>query len=364
MFTRRGFIQNGALAALGTTLLPSAHGRAAFAEPGKRGGKRLVVLFQRGAADGLNLVIPHGDPLYYSMRPSIAIPARTVIKLDEYFGLHPAMSALKPLWDTKQLAVVHAVGSPHRTRCHFDAQDYMESGMPGVEGAKDGWLNRAVAADARATPSPARAFALCAALPMTLSGSAPALAIRDFAEYSLGTAASPQAIRAYTRRSFAYKLRQIARLLKSDLGLEVAFTDMGGWDHHTDEGSSEGQLANLAREFSQALAAFWADLGALREDTVVVTMSEFGRSIRENGMRGTDHGHANVMLVLGGPVKGGRVYGRWPGLDERHLYEGRDLEVTSDFRTVLSEVITNHLGVKETASVFPHFASTMRLGLI
>jgi uncharacterized protein (DUF1501 family) len=159
----------------------------------------------------------------------------------------------------------------------------------------------------------------------------------------------------YPRGRFGDSLRQVAQLLKADLGVEVAFADIGGWDHHVNEGSTQGQIANLTREFSQAIAAFWTDIGNLGEDTVLVTMSEFGRTARENGSRGTDHGHANVMFVLGGPVKGGKVYGRWPGLDSRHLYEGRDLEVTTDFRTVLGEGLSSHMGNKELATVFPGF---------
>jgi uncharacterized protein (DUF1501 family) len=168
----------------------------------------------------------------------------------------------------------------------------------------------------------------------------------------------------YPRGRFGDSLRQIAQLIKANLGVEVAFADIGGWDHHVNEGSTQGQLANITREFSQSIAALWTDLGDLASDTVIVTMSEFGRTARENGTRGTDHGHANVMFVLGGPVKGGKVYGRWPGLDERHLYEGRDLEVTTDFRTVLAESLDRHLQVKELATVFPQFNAKQRLGFL
>jgi uncharacterized protein (DUF1501 family) len=168
----------------------------------------------------------------------------------------------------------------------------------------------------------------------------------------------------YPRGRFGDSLRQIAQLIKANLGVEVAFADIGGWDHHVNEGSTQGQLANITREFSQSIAALWTDLGDLAADTVIVTMSEFGRTARENGTRGTDHGHANVMFVLGGPVKGGKMYGRWPWLDERHLYEGRDLEVTTDFRTVLTESLDRHLQVKELAGVFPQFDTKKRLGFI
>jgi uncharacterized protein (DUF1501 family) len=413
--TRRVFLRNSALAVVSTTVIPSFLTRAAFSQPLLGGGKkRLVVLFQRGAADGLNIVVPHGDQLYYRMRPTIAIPQNSAIDLDGYFGLHPSMSAFKPLWDSKQLAIVHAAGSPDTTRSHFDAQDYMESGTPGVKSTEDGWLNRAILeqvqslkGSANEKDSPFRAIALGTSLPRTLAGQAPAVAISNVNDFGVGRgpAASPaastfeamydssvdsvlhgtgaetfEAVKMlksadpgrytpaaganYPRGRFGDSLRQIAQLLKADLGVEVAFADIGGWDHHQNEGAVQGQIANITREFSQSIAAFWTDLGDIAGDTVLVTMSEFGRTARENGTRGTDHGHANVMFVLGGPVKGGKVYGKWPGLDDRHLYEGRDLEVTTDFRTVLGESITRHLGVKDLGPVFPGFNDRGRLGFL
>ncbi len=410
--TRRVFLRNSALAVVGTSAIPQFLTRAAFAAESLTGGKkRLVVLFQRGAADGLNIVVPHGEPLYYRMRPTIGIPQpnsgrASAIDLDGYFGLHPSLAAFKPLWDAKHLAIVHAAGSPDETRSHFDAQDYMESGTPGVKSTTDGWLNRAVAAEKRTPESPFRAIALGSSLPRALSGAAPAIAISDINDFRVGgrnvgpavasASSSFESMYAgsvdsilhgtgretfdavkmlksadpgkytpapganYPRGRFGDSLRQVAQLLKADLGVEVAFADIGGWDHHVNEGNTEGQLANLLREFSQSIAAFWTDLGDLGEDTVLVTMSEFGRTARENGTRGTDHGHANVMFVLGGPVKGGKVYGRWPGLDDRHLYEGRDLEVTTDFRGVLSESLLRHLGTKELPTVFPGFEFKQR----
>lgn len=409
MITRRIFLKNGALAVVGTAAIPSFLSRAAFADlQAATGKKRLIVLFQRGAADGLNIVIPHADPLYYRMRPTIAIPQGQAIDLNGYFGLHPSMSAFKPLWDAKQLAIIHAAGSPDNTRSHFDAQDYMESGTPGVKATEDGWLNRAIAHENSEKPSPFRAVALGTALPRTLAGRSPAVAISDVNNFGVGgrapaagaisgtfesmydqsvdsvlhgtaneTFEAVKMLKAadpgryvparganYPRGRFADSLRQIAQLLKANLGVEVAFADIGGWDHHVNEGSVQGQLANLTREFSQSLAAFWTDLGDVAGDTAIVTMSEFGRTARENGTRGTDHGHANVMFVIGGPVKGGQVYGRWPGLDDRHLYEGRDLEVTTDFRSVLSEALTGHLGIRETGAVFPGFDAQQRLGFL
>jgi uncharacterized protein (DUF1501 family) len=404
--TRRVFLKGGALAIVGTSAIPSFLTRAVYAgdiSAAGAGKKRLVVLFQRGAADGLNIVVPHGESAYYSMRPSIAIPRPSgnggAIDLNGFFGLHPSMTAFKPLWDAGHLAIVHAAGSPDNTRSHFDAQDYMESGTPGIKSTEDGWLNRAVAGLNEASPSPFRAVAMGGALPRTLAGSVPAVAmgnIRDFTVGGRGPAANlasnsfeamyeqsvdtvlhgtgnetfeavkmlrsadpdkytPAAGANYPNGRFGDSMRQVAQLIKANLGVEVAFADIGGWDHHVNEGSVQGQIANITREFSQAIAAFWTDLGDMAGDTVIVTMSEFGRTVRENGNRGTDHGHANVMFVLGGPVKGGRVYGHWPGLQQEHLYEGRDLAVTTDFRQVLSEAVYRHLGNKELDKVFPGF---------
>jgi uncharacterized protein (DUF1501 family) len=406
LITRRVFLKNGALAVIGTSVVPSFLTRAVYAADLAAGGskKRLVVLFQRGAADGLNIVVPHAEQAYYNMRPSIAIPrprngAESVIDLDGFFGLHPSMAAFKPLWEQKHLAIIHAAGSPDNTRSHFDAQDYMESGTPGVKSTEDGWLNRALAGVKDPANSPFRAVAMGGALPRTLAGSVPAVAMSDIRGFAVGgggrgaQAASstfeamyeqsvdavlhgtgnetfeavkmlrsadpekytPAAGANYPRGRFGDSLRQVAQLVKANLGVQVAFADIGGWDHHVNEGSVQGQIANLTREFSQAIAAFWTDLGDLGEDTVIVTMSEFGRTARENGNRGTDHGHANVMFVLGGPVQGGKVYGRWPGLAPEHLYEGRDLAVTSDFRQVLCEAVSRHLGNENLEKVFPGF---------
>src|SRR6516162_9494759 len=400
--TRRVFLKNGALAVVGTSVIPSFLTRAVYAADtaaGGAAGKRRVVLFQRGAADGLNIVVPYAERAYYSMRPSIAIPMQNVIDLDGFFGLHPSMTAFKPLWDQKHLAIVHAAGSPDTTRSHFDAQDYMESGTPGVKSTEDGWLNRAIAGVKEAQPSPFRAVAMGGALPRTLAGPVPAVAMADIRSFGVGGRGPGAAVASntfeamyeqsvdtvlhgtgnetfeavkmlksadpekyspadganYPRGRFGDSLRQVAQLVKANLGVEVAFADIGGWDHHVNEGSVQGQISNLTREFSQAIAAFWTDLGDLGEDTVIVSMSEFGRTAHENGNRGTDHGHANVMFVLGGPVRGGKVYGRWPGLDQSELYEGRDLALTTDFRQVIGEAIARHMGIPDLAKVFPGY---------
>ena len=398
--TRRVFLRNGALALAGTAAIPTFLARAVYgAQP--LGNKRLVLIFQRGAADGLNIVVPHGEQAYYTMRPSIGIPRSSVVDLDGFFGLHPAIASLQPLWNQKHLAVIHAAGSPDPTRSHFDAQDYMESGTPGLKSTDDGWLNRTLRSLPEQSKSSFRAIALGPSLPRILTGPEPALALSSISGFGVGgrtansnpnantfeamyadsvdsilhgtgreTFDAVKALRAadpakykpaaeanYPRGRFGDSLKELAQLIKANLGVQVAFADIGGWDHHVNEGSTQGQIATVLREFSESLAAFWIDLGNYAEDTVVVTMSEFGRTARENGNRGTDHGHANIMFVMGGPVKGGKVYGKWPGLDQSQLYEGRDLAVTTDFRLVLSEAVSRHLGNTAVEQVFPGFKS-------
>jgi uncharacterized protein (DUF1501 family) len=397
--TRRIFVRNGALAVVGTAAVPSFLTRAAFGAADTARPKRLVVIFQRGAADGLNIVVPHGEQHYYAMRPSINIPKKAVLDLDGFFGLHPSLDPFQPLWQQRHLAIIHATGSPDATRSHFDAQDFMETGTPGVKATDDGWLNRSLSSMGTTEHSPFRAIALGPSLPRILSGSEPAVAMNNINDFSVGgknpkpsfaadafeamydhssdsmlhttgeetfdavkmlKAADPgkyQPARGanYPKGRFGDSLRQLAQLIKANLGVQVAFADIGGWDHHVNEGAVEGQLGNVLSDFSQSLAALWTDLGDHADDTVIVTMSEFGRTARENGNRGTDHGHANVMFVLGGPVKGGKVYGRWPGLDQSQLYEGRDLALTTDFRQVIGEAVAKHVGNKNLSQVFPGF---------
>ncbi len=414
--TRRAFMRGGAMAVVGTAALPSFLTRAAFGADTSGGNKRLVVVFQRGAADGLNIVVPHGERAYYAMRPSIAIPQQAVVDLDGFFGLHPSMQPLKTIWDQRYLAIVHAAGSPDPTRSHFDAQDYMESGTPGVKGTEDGWLNRTLqdmptnsptlsltgGEKGRAQEEPFRAIALGTSLPRILQGSEPAVAVSNVNDFGVGgrnpaaqplantfeamyagtvdsvlhgtgqetfeavkmlKSADPNQYRPaaganYPRGKFGDALRQTAQLIKANLGVQVAFTDISGWDHHVNEGNTQGQLANVLREFSESLTAFYVDLGDLAEDTVIVTMSEFGRTARENGNRGTDHGHANVMLVMGGRVRGGKVYGQWPGLENEQLHEQRDLALTTDFRQVVGEAVYRHLGNRYLAEVFPGYKNS------
>jgi uncharacterized protein (DUF1501 family) len=373
--------------------------------------KILVAIFQRGAVDGLNVVVPHGEQRYYDLRPSIAIPrpdatADSAIDLDGFFGLHPSLKPLKSIYDSGHMAVVHAVGSPDPTRSHFDAQDYMESGTPGLKATSDGWLNRAIPQEKDSKVSAVRAVSLTPDLPRSLRGRNDAVAINNLNDFqvrdprgatsfeSMYASTMDKVLNGTGRETFdAVKLmqsiqkqpytpangvrypggrlgqsmQQIARLIKADVGLEVAFTDVGGWDTHVNEVAqkpSAGQLANLLSDFGQSIAAFYQDLGDRMADVTVVTMSEFGRTARENGNRGTDHGHANVMLALGGDIQGGKVYGEWPGLAEEQLYENRDLNLTTDFRDVLGELVTRHLGNRQIANVFPGYQDPKFRGLI
>jgi uncharacterized protein (DUF1501 family) len=398
--TRRGFMRGGALALVGTSVIPSFLTRSIYAEVERAAvsKKKLVVIFQRGACDGLNVVVPHAEKNYYSMRPTIAIKQNEVIDLNGYFGLHPAMAPFKPLYDQGHLAIVHAAGSTDSTRSHFDAQDYMESGTPGVKSTPDGWLNRALQAEVEATKeSPFRAVALGTQVPRTLQGKVPAVAVANLADFSVagkGPQTSPisnafqamydessdsvlhgtgqetfEAVRMlkaadpahyqpaagvnYPGTAFGNSLKQVAQLMKANLGVEAAFTDIGGWDTHQNQGGATGQLANRLTEFSNSIAAFWKDMGDEAENVTIVTMSEFGRTARQNGTGGTDHGHANVMFVLGGQVKGGKVYGQWPGVGNDQLNEGRDLKVTTDFRNVLGEAAYRTLGSRNMQLVFP-----------
>jgi uncharacterized protein (DUF1501 family) len=401
--SRRYFLKSGGIAMVGMAALPSFLQRAVASTTGP-GKKKMVVLFQRGAMDGLNVVVPFGEPNYYRMRPTIAIPepkrggSDAALDLDGFFGLHPSLQPLLPLFRGGQLAIVQAVGSPDPTRSHFDAQDYMESGTPGLKATDNGWLNRALQNMPEDKPSPFRAVAFGPYLPRTLQGSAPAVAIADLKQFKMygpqqtvegGFEAMysqtvdhamrgvgnetfeaidqlkkinpdsyhPENGAQYPKSRFAQSLQEIAELFKADVGLEVAFLDSGGWDNHVNEGGVQGQLSNLLKDLGQGIAAFHQDMGDRMGDVVFVSMSEFGRTAHENGNRGTDHGHANCMFVMGGDVKGGRVYTKWPGLNEDQLNQGRDLAVTTDYRSVLGEIISKHLGDKTLASVFPGFAN-------
>jgi len=402
--TRRVFVKAGGLTLVSLGLDPLFLARAAFAlgrpSVGPSDRPVLVCLFQRGAVDGLNMIVPHGEPAYYQERPRIAVPAGDVVDLDGHFGLHPSLAPLKELWDNKSLAAIHAIGSPDATRSHFDAQDYMETGTPGVKSTGDGWMNRYCQHDREHADTPFRAVAFGPQLPRILAGSAPSLAIDDLQAFGhrvpqeaardrltrafeelydgagTGLLASssregfeavqmlkradptqyrPAAGVEYPPGRLGKTLLQIAQLIKADVGLEIAFADCSGWDTHVNQGSSDGQLAARLRELGLALAAFNRDLGERMHNVVVLTMSEFGRTIRENGNSGTDHGHATAMLALGGPVNGGRVLGKWPGLGVEQRFEGRDVAVTTDFRDLFGEILARHLSATDLGTVFPGY---------
>jgi uncharacterized protein (DUF1501 family) len=417
---RRFFMKSGsiALASIGVSLsAPSFLQRALLAQTRERvtGGRRktLIAIFQRGAVDGLNMIVPYGERSYYDLRPAIAIAkpqtgnAEAALDLDGFFGMHPAMSSLKPFWQNKQLAIVHASGSPDNTRSHFDAQDYMESATPGRKGTPDGWLNRYLQNKRDPQRALFRAVSLTQRMPRIFQGSAPTLAISNLNDFTIRAGRSsgsvqggfeaiyeqsvndvlggtgketfeavnylkqvnpsqyqPQNGAQYPRTPFGNSLLQIGQLVKAQVGLEVAFTDIDGWDTHVNQGNARGQLALRLQDFSNGLAALATDLGKQMDDVVILTMSEFGRTVRENGNRGTDHGHANAMLLLGNSVRGGKVHGLWPGLKNEQLYEGRDLALTTDFRDVFAEVAREHLGTSDLQALFPGFAAKADVGVI
>ncbi len=406
---RRTLLQGAAL--MGSALLPI--GRAAWAArtDSPAGQGRLVVILLRGAVDGLNVVVPYTDPGYAAARPSIAL-ARPgaeggVLDLDGRFGLHPALAPLLPLWQQRRLAFVHAAGSPDATRSHFDAQDYMESATPGRKSTPDGWLNRllgALPADGIERAAPTRAVSVGPVLPRICAGRN---AIATIASGSAATrptlldrrpvgdafaqlyAGDDKLAQAYQASQLAHRevmssmagedlqremqaadngaplpngfpddAARLAQLMRRDRRVQLAFLALGGWDTHANQGAASGQLANRLQPLGRGLAALAQGLGPAFDETTVVVMSEFGRTVRQNGNGGTDHGHGNVMWLLGGRVAGGQVLGRWPGLAANSLYEGRDLAVTTDFRQVLAEVCTRHVGLPEARldDVFPGHA--------
>jgi uncharacterized protein (DUF1501 family) len=408
MITRRVFMKNGGLALVSLGFAPAFLARtvAAAGNPRRR---VLVTIFQRGAVDGLNMIIPFGERDYYAARPSIAIAQPgsdpgAAVDLDGFFGLHPRLAPLKPLYDARQLAIVHACGSPDGTRSHFDAQDYMETATPGVKSTQDGWLNRYLHAREHEAATPFRAVALSPQLPRSLQGLEPALAIGQIGQFGIRAGEMMQASfeaeyaaaaegvlhqtgreafdavkmlknadprryqpengAEYPRSPYGEALKQIAQLIKADVGLEVAVAESGNWDHHVNEGAANGLIANRLDDFANGIAAFVRDLGDRMSDVVVLTMSEFGRAVAENGNRGTDHGHGNAMMMIGGNVRGGKVYGKWPGLAREQRYEGRDLAVTTDFRTVFSAVVHGHLRLNDTRPVFPGFRGPTSIGAI
>jgi uncharacterized protein (DUF1501 family) len=402
--TRRYFLKSGGVALASFATAPSFLVRTALAQTNAGSAADrpiLIAIFQRGAADGISMVVPFGDKYYTSARSQIAIPEparigdERALDLDGFFALHPSLDSLKQIYDDGHLAVVHAVGSPDNTRSHFDAQDYMESGTPGNKSVSDGWLNRYLQTTPATNATPFRAVALNATMPRALAGAAPSVAMQRVADFGIrGGAATPQieemfadlyketfdAVKMlrttnpqqytpapgvqYSNSPFGQTLQQIAQLVKSKVGLQVAFADIGGWDTHANQGAVRGQLANRLKDFGDGIAALYRDLGDRMSNVVIITMTEFGRAVRQNGSGGTDHGHASSLFVAGGPVKGGTVYGKWPGLAPEQLHEGRDLALTTDFRSVFSDVLTAHMGAKDISRVFPGFKQTVSLKIV
>jgi len=403
---RRIFLKNSAFALVSLGISPRFLTRTVFAQS-TNGRRVLVAIFQRGAVDGLSMVVPFNDANYQALRGSIKIapPGASggAVDLDGTFGLHPALAPLKSIYDAGSLALVHACGSPDSTRSHFEAQDYMETGTPGSP-VPDGWLNRYLVATNANFPG----IALAGSMPRSFSGSGPAIAVSsleslvvpsdpaagllratrlemhqgrtdiigttgqaaiaamDAATYLDPANYQPAGGAQYPQTDFGNRMKNIAQLIKADIGLELAFTEIGGWDTHNNQGGATGDLAGNLDEFSRGLAAFHQDLGDRMADVCLLTMSEFGRTVAENGSGGSDHGHGTAMLVLGGTVSGGRVYGAWPGLAPEQLYQGRDLAVTTDFRTLFGEIVEKHLGNSNVGAVFPgfHYDPASALGVI
>jgi uncharacterized protein (DUF1501 family) len=397
--SRRAFLRRAAILSASGIVLLSPHAWAARSLDSS-GKRRLIVVFLRGAVDGLNVVVPHGEPAYYDARPTIAI-GRTgandgVIDLDGHFGLHPALASMEGPWRDGTLAFVHACGSPDPTRSHFDAQDFMESGTPGVKSTQDGWLNRALAV-IPGTHSPTEALSLGPTVPRILSGRMPVanLALGRAAErpmpmdnpvieaafdkmyvgndsisraYRDGRQARMRLVSELTQdmaeanagapspQGFSDDADRLARLIGRDPTIRVAFMALGGWDTHVNEGAAGGQLGNLLGALDGALAAIESNMGGAWRETVVAVVTEFGRTARINGTDGTDHGTGTVALLVGGALRGGSVIADWPGLKPKDLHEDRDLKPTTDLRSVLKGLLRDHLRVEDTAlasTVFP-----------
>jgi uncharacterized protein (DUF1501 family) len=412
--TRRSLLHSSMLLA-GVSILPRWMPRLAFSPPapGPRGDV-LIAVFLRGAADALNMVVPHADEAYYALRPTLGIPrpddrrsalSERTIDLDGFFGLHPNLRPLLPAWQAGELGFVHACGAPDESRSHFKAMELMERGVGDERGPASGWIGRHLATLDTANPSPLRAVALGEIPQRSLSGAVPVTALRSIADFHLAgdsgalarmrraldslysgsdplsqvgqetlqimntlqqtdpAAYRPSTDLPYPDSDFGMGLRQIAVLIKAEVGLEVAAIDVGGWDTHFAQGASEGQMAELIWDLASGLAAFHADLRDFADRMTVVVMSEFGRRAAENGSLGTDHGHGSVMFLLGGHVNGGRVHGMWPGLSEGQLVGPGDLAVTTDYRDVLGEVCLRRLGNPALDYIFPGFPVTLR-GLV
>lgn len=414
MVSRRGFIKAGGLALFGIGLggIPAFLADAVagtIQTPLFRKRKVLVCIFQRGAMDGLMAVTPFTDNYLKAARPSLFMSAAKagggapLIDLDGRFGLHPAMQAFEPMFREKRMAIVHGIGSPNSTRSHFDAQDFMESGTPFIKGTSSGWLNRAVGLLGHEPATPFQAVSLTSSLPRSFYGSNPAVAIRNLADFNIQLRGSqagakmvsksfedlydqtssellkntgkdsfdaikmlhkidvkkytPENNAVYPSNSLGNSLKQIAQLIKMDVGMEVAFAESGGWDTHFNQGKESGTFARNVDGLSEAIMAFWNDLGRYQDEVTVMTMTEFGRTVAQNGTGGTDHGRASCNFILGNDVNGGLVHGIVNPLAKENLEDGRDLAVTTDFRSVFSEVANVHLGINNTKNkvLFPDF---------
>ena len=406
---RRQFLQFSSLLSAGAIVSVGSQGWVAKSLAQTNPQKRLIVVFLRGGIDGLNVVVPYRESAYYEARPAIAIPAPGeeggALNLDDRFGLHPALKDLMPYWKNRSLAFIHACGLPTANRSHFNAQNYMESGTPNVETTPDGWLNRLLANIPKGTP--VQAVNLGGTTPRILAGqmSVANLATGRNAARSLpvdrpqintffdrlynGNDAISKAYRegrearellqgdlesemmranrgAPSPRGAAGDMQRLARLMIGNSQAQLAFTALGGWDTHANQGNSRGSLANNLKPLGESLATLVRELGPVYQETVIVVMSEFGRTVKENGNRGTDHGYGNVMLVLGGGIRGGKMYGEWPGLERSQLYDGRDLAVTTDFRDAIASVLQQHLQLQkqQISQVFPNHRLTRSLTLL
>ncbi len=370
-------------------------------------GDVLVVIFLRGAADVLNMVVPHGEDAYYALRPTLGIPRpddagkkkeERVLDLDGFFGFHPSMNALLDSWASNQLAIINACGAPDESRSHFKAMELMERGVENERGPASGWIGRHLATLDTGNSSPLRAVGMGTRPQRSLSGSVPVSALRSIADFHLGgDQRALQQMRAalntvyaddvlgqdtlsimdtletldpltysasrnakYPDSEFGLALKQTAMLIKAEVGLEVSAVDVGGWDTHFAQGSTTGLMPNLMKDLADGIAAFHADMQDHMKNLTVVTMSEFGRRASENGSLGTDHGHGSMMMVMGGNVAGGKVHGEWPGLEDGQMIGPGDLAVTTDYRDILSEILVKRLNNSATNEIFPDYSPVMR----
>ncbi|MBW4621334.1 MAG: DUF1501 domain-containing protein [Cyanosarcina radialis HA8281-LM2] len=408
MINRRKFLQQISLTSGAAIVAIGSHGWIAKSVNGQTNRQRTIVIFLRGGADGLNIVVPYGESAYYDYRPQIAIAppgdSQGALELDDRFGLNPALAALMPLWQQGSLAFVHACGYPEATQSHFDAQKYMEVGSTNIRRSLDGWMNRLLSE--LSTPAPTKAVGLGATMPRILSGRMPVALLplgrnpqrpspidrpqisslfdrlytgNDSISkaYQQGRVAREQLLRdleeeamaadngAPPPKGFAVDARKMARIMVKDPSTQLGFLDLGGWDTHVNQGKHEGQLGRNLKSLGEGLAVLVQELGDIYSQTAIVVMSEFGRTARENGNGGTDHGSGNVMWLLGGSLKGRKVYGEWPGLSESQLLGGRYLKVTTDYRDVLASVLTQHmeLNPEKLSAVLPGYSSSSKMVL-